>query len=253
MKKIFLGFLLCSLILFNGMIFSVTASNLKIMTENFAPLNYEKDGKLQGIAVDLIGLMLKEMNSKLTVKDIQVLPWARGYKIALNEKNTCLFSTTRTKARENLFKWVGPIYQIKEGILAKKERNIKIKELKDILKYKTGTIIEDVGEQLLTENGIPLKSLERVGGTGAVDNSLKKLAAGRIDLFTYDELGSKWEMKILNIKPNDYEMVYILSTADLYYAFNKNTPDSIIKEFQNALDKLKKDGSYQKIVDKYLK
>ncbi len=39
----------------------------------------------------------------------------------------------------------------------------------------------------------------------------------------------------------------------LYIAFSKNTPDDEVKKWQAALDELKKDGTYQKIVDKYKK
>jgi len=38
---------------------------------------------------------------------------------------------------------------------------------------------------------------------------------------------------------------------DLYIAFNKNTPDTIIEKWQKALDDIKKDGTYQKILNKY--
>jgi len=35
-----------------------------------------------------------------------------------------VFSTTRTKARENLFKWVGPISTTTVGVIALKSKNI---------------------------------------------------------------------------------------------------------------------------------
>ena len=53
--------------------------------------------------------MLKVAGSQQTRGDIAFLPWARAYNLALNNKNVLLFSTTRTEAREALFKGVGPI------------------------------------------------------------------------------------------------------------------------------------------------
>mgnify|MGYP002830677661 CR=1 FL=1 len=77
---------------------------LNFFTENYAPFNYVEDNKLRGISVELLGKIFRQANSAKTLKDVKVVPWARGYKFAQLKKNTVLFSTTRTKAREKLFK-----------------------------------------------------------------------------------------------------------------------------------------------------
>lgn len=41
--------------------------------------------------------------------------------------------------------------------------------------------------------------------------------------------------------------------GELYYVFHKDTSDILLEKMQTALDELKKDGEYQKILDKYLK
>jgi polar amino acid transport system substrate-binding protein len=64
--------------------------------------------------------MLTIAGAKKSRADIKIWPWARGYETALKEKNTVLFSTTRTEARENLFKWVGPIMPSRIVLVAKK-------------------------------------------------------------------------------------------------------------------------------------
>lgn len=38
-----------------------------------------------------------------------VLPWARAYRMALNEPNTLIYSIARTHAREKLFNWIGSL------------------------------------------------------------------------------------------------------------------------------------------------
>ena len=41
-----------------------SVDDLTIMTENYPPYNFEKDGRLQGISVDLMVLMLEKVGSR---------------------------------------------------------------------------------------------------------------------------------------------------------------------------------------------
>ncbi len=226
--------------------------DLEIWTEIYPPYNFKGNGKLKGISVDLMVLMLRTVNSKLTREDIKLAPWARGYRSVLNKKNNVLFSTTRTKEREKHFKWVGPITTTTVSVFARKDNNIKIQSIEDITKYRIGVVIDDIGEQLLVTAGVPLIKLDRIGGTDVIRQSIRKMNKSRIDLFCYEESAAKWTIKKNGFNPSDYEVVYILKKGELYYTFNKKTPDAVLQKLQNALDELKKDGSYQKILDKYL-
>jgi ABC-type amino acid transport substrate-binding protein len=74
---------------------------------------------------------------------IMVYPWVRGYKYLETRKNAALFSTTRSKKREKLFKWVGPLAEKKIGFFAKKDRKIKLKTVQDAKGYaKASTLPE---------------------------------------------------------------------------------------------------------------
>lgn len=247
LKSLFLTLILLSM--------SVSANaqsvdSIKLMTEEYPPYNFMKDGQSQGISVDLMEEMLKKMGSKKTRKDMPVLPWARSYKMVLKEKNTALFLMTRTSEREASFKWVGPIIDLSIVLTAKKSKNIKISNDSDIMKYKIGTVRDDVGEQLLLGKGISKGKLDRVS---KAKSNIKKLKSGKIDLISYDEAVTKWVLKSIGANIGDYEAVYTLQKGAGFYAFHKDTPDSIIKQFQEALDKVKASGKYKQITDKYLK
>ena len=81
-------------------------NDIEWMTEEYPPYNFgDEKGVNQGIAVEYLKAMFKGSD-----KDIQLLPWARGYKLVQTKgKYNCLFSMTRTEERESLFKWFGPI------------------------------------------------------------------------------------------------------------------------------------------------
>jgi len=130
-------------------LYSSNIDKVKIFTENYPPYNMEVNGQLKGISVDILEAMMKQMGSKRTIADFKLKPWASGYKITSMKKNTMLFSTTRTEQREKLFKWVGPIIATKIGIIAPKDKKIKINNTKELNNYKIGAVLKDIGEQLL--------------------------------------------------------------------------------------------------------
>ena len=238
------------LFLVSGSAVAVSVDGIVFMTEQYPPYNLEKDNKLKGIAVDTLVLMLQRSGSKQTREDIKLLPWARGYNRVQSEPNTCLFSTMRTEKREDLFKWVGPIAPNKVGLIARKERGIKIASEQDIKKYKIGTIRDDIAELYLASAGISVDRMERVAET--IQN-IKKLNLGRIDLWAYGEDVAMWELKANGFNPADYESVHVLNRQELHFAFHKDTSDSVIQGLQTALDSIKADGEYQKILDRYLR
>ncbi len=230
-------------------IFAQQVDSLKVITEEYPPYNFTSGNLAKGIAVDLMVQVLKKLGSTKSREDIIFSPWARGYNDTLRLPNTCLFSTTRTEEREDLFKWVGPVGINKLVLTARKDRNIKINSIQDLKNYKIGVIFEDFAEQVLVGKGIGKDELEPVSKTV---HNIKKLNSGRIDLWGYGEDTAKWELKEHGFEPDDYETVYIIQSKDLYFAFNKETDDGMIKIFQAALDELKENGEYQKILDHYL-
>jgi len=223
---------------------------ITFMTEQYPPFNFEKNGELQGIAVDLLIGMLQKAGSSISRKDIQLLPWARGYQDVLMQKNTCLFSTTRTQEREKLFRWVGPIARNKVALLARQGKKYHISSATDLKNYTFGVIKDDVGEQLLLGAGVPATSIQRVNTSL---QNIKKLLMGRIDFWSYGEIVARWQINELGFDRNDFQTAHVLQTKDLYFAFHRQTDPGIVGLLQNILEKMKKTGEHEKIVSAYVK
>ena len=232
-------------------LFSSGTDKIKIFTEQFPPHNMKVAGELTGLSVEVLSEMLQQMNSKQTKKDIKLTNWSRAYSVALKMPNSMVFSTTRTKSRENLFKWVGPISKTTVGILAPKSKNIVISNISDLNKYKIGAVLKDVGEQLLLSQGISKKSIQYVNGANAINLSFTKMEKGRIDMFVYDTDVAFSYAKTEGFDVSKYEVIYTLVNAELYFAFNKKTDDTIINKWQKSLDTIKQNGIYKKIISKY--
>ncbi len=223
---------------------------ISYMTEEFPPLNFEKDGKITGIAVDLLDAVLKKAGASGSAADVQLLPWANGYKKVQEVPDTCLFSMTRTEARENMFKWAGPIIVSRIAVIAKKGSNVVIGSPADLSKYTYGVIREDVGMQMLQAAGVPESNLDITSNN---DANIKKLDAGRINAWAYVEATAMALLKQAGLNPSDFETVYVLQESPLCYAFNKNTADSKVEAFQKALDAVKAEGEADRIIERYVK
>ena len=237
--------LLFALLVSSG--FTQNFDKFTLMSEQYPPYNMYKNNKPTGISIDLLKIILKRMDSKLTVNDVEFLPWARSYNIIQRKKNTMLFVMARTKNREKLFKWAGPVGSSKIALIGRKDKKIKINSIQDAKKYKIGSVKNDVAELALKERGI--KKIDSISGINAIEKSIKKLDSGRIDLFAYVYEPSSWGLKDFN--PNNYENVYTLKQNDFYYAFNKDTDDAIIKQFQKIIDDLEDDGTLKVIQSEY--
>jgi ABC-type amino acid transport substrate-binding protein len=208
--------------------------NVSIYTEEYPPYNYrDKNGEVQGIAIDLLVDAHKHANISFDKDTIKLRPWSNAYQKLLDTPNTLLFSMTRTEEREKLFKWAGPISKTKVVLLAKKSNNIRIDDISDISKYSIGGIYNDIGLTLVT--GI-MANKGQIRPFLSATAIAKMLNLGRIDLWAYEENVAKDFIKRLNLDLDDFEAVYTLSDAELYFAFNVNTDQNVIDHLQSILD-----------------
>jgi polar amino acid transport system substrate-binding protein len=231
-----------------------SAKDLTYITHQFPPFNFQKDGRLQGTAVDLLEMVWKRTEVSLNRSVIEFLPWTKGYQKALNEKNTVLFATARLLEREQLFKWAGPIGSDKKVLLAKEDKNITISGPADLKNYRIGVVKDDSAVQLVLNNGARIEDL-------VVENTseliIEMLQNDSIDAWAYSETAGKWLIRNSGANASDYRAAYVLGQIEAYYAFNKETPDSLVQSFQQALDYIKsrKDqngvSDYERILSKY--
>lgn len=234
---------------------TISAKDLSYITEQFPPYNFEKDGLLQGISVDLLEMTWQNMNVSLNRSAIKLLPWTEGYQKTLNETDTVLFSTARLPHREQLFKWAGPIGPIRNVLLAKKDKNISISTADDLKKYKIVALKDDSAVQMLLDKGVKKDDLVLEPTS---KQAIEMLQNGSADVWAYGDTAGTWLIKESGANVSDFKIAYVLGQIDYYYAFNKETPDSIVQSFQQAIEDVKssedKNGvsDYQKILSKYV-
>jgi polar amino acid transport system substrate-binding protein len=219
---------------------------LTFLTEENPPFNYSEKGIPSGMAVEVLQRMWEKMGEPKKV--ITVMPWSRGYEAAQNRPGTVLFATARLPAREKLFKWVGPITMTRLILLTTRASTVTLHSDEDIKKYRIGVLGNDYSEILMRGMGVPD---ERLDVSPDYKSSVLKLVAGRIDMMVKGEKSLPEFLKSLNQNPDNFKVIRRIAGAQVCYAFHKDTPDSIIMQYQEALNALKADGTLNRIIKRH--
>ena len=207
--------------------------NITFYTENYPPANYLEQNELKGITVDTLKEIWQHLN--IPEQEILVVPWARGYRFTLDHNNTALFTMSKTPARENLFKWVGPIFHSTHVLMAKKSSNFHFTNLGQIFYHSVAAIEGDISEISLHQIGFPSSNMAKVS---QLKQAFLMMQSERVDMMIISIHGFTHLAKQLNFDPNDYQQVWQVNKIGNYLAFNINTPDEVIQAYQQAFDAL---------------
>jgi polar amino acid transport system substrate-binding protein len=213
---------------------------LTLATEENAPFNYFDGQRVVGISTDLI----TEMGHRTGIAmNFQVFPWARAYQMALNNSDTCVYSTVRSPEREALFKWIGPISSNKWALFARTDFKAP-STLEQTRGYRIGGVYQDAKYQYL--NAMGFMNFELVSDDYL---NLAKLSVGRIDLWIsglYKAREFSLKAGVTNIKP-----IFIVREAEFFLACNPKIDDAIINNLTQALQTLQKEGYIKALTEHY--
>ncbi len=225
---------------------TLLSAELIILTENLPPLNFVKDGTLMGPAVDIVKEIQRRLGSH---EQIQVYPWARAYKMALEEENIVLFGMARTEVRQDKFNWIGPIAEKRDILAAKKNSGLAIKILEDAKKMEhIGTLRGDAKEIFLQRHGFT-----NLVSTHDDQKNVNKLLLGRIDLWATKIPGLKTICSLTGVDYHEIVEVYNMRRSEIYIAISKKTSGNIVQAWTDAFNDMSADGRILQIKSKWNK
>lgn len=231
-------------------------AELAALTEALPPLNYEQDGKVVGFSSELLDLMAKEADVGIHK---QLLPWARAYDMVTRQPNTLIYSLARTPEREALFQWVGPISARRIVLYRHSDRSdIALKSLEDARAYRIGVVRESASAKSLMKLGFPINGpLDELGpglDLGVQDESnMRKFIARRFDLLVSLDWAAAYNARNAGLGPDDLQPAWVLDESLSYwYGLNPGTDPDVARRLNAALQKVKADGRYLQLKQKYL-
>lgn len=222
------------------------------ITEIHPPQNYLDNGRATGISVDVLLGIWSKLGFEKNKDHIKIIPWARSYIMLKKDKNTCLFAMSMTRERKEIFKFVGPYMKDIVGIIAKKSKTIKVESFKGVISNPNleliGSVRQDIGAQLLLNQGYPEKKLHLVNST---KHLIKMLDLDRIPAIALGLDAALWEMKLLGMDTSNYELVFSLQTVETGFGFNKAVDPGLISAMQSALNELRDEGRITFIIEQH--
>ncbi len=242
---------LLSIIAAGLLVTSVNAEKIEIVTTNFPPYSFQRNGNMTGMATEIVEATFK--TAGLSHQKIQSFPWARAYHNALYGKNTLIYSIARSAEREPLFQWIGKIAPYRIHLYKLKSRkNVKVSSLEDAKHYIVGGEFADIKQAYLIKQGfVEDKNLQLASSD---EINIRMLFAGRIDLLPFDDFSLPIMLNREGHSLAELEPVVFLKdiSYDLYLAANKSISPEITGKLRQALESIKKSGQLSKIHSKYL-
>jgi polar amino acid transport system substrate-binding protein len=221
-------------------------ADYKIASDSlFAPFEFQNSAKKYvGIDVDLLNAIAKNQKFRLSLDFV-------GFQTAVDQVQAghadgMIAGMSITDERKNVFDFSDP-YFTANATLAVKSSNKDIKSYKDlkgkVVGVKNGTASQAFIDKNKAKYGYKIKVFD------AADTMYESLNTGSIDAFMDDEpvikyailQGKKFATPIKPEKIGEYG-----------FAVKKGTNPELIAMFNAGLAKLKANGDYDKIVEKYM-
>lgn len=236
---------LCLMLSLSALAVPCMAQSLTIYTENWPPLNYANDGKIEGMAVEIVQALQARLGNK---NPIALVPWARGYRAVQEEPNVLLFSIGRSPEREKLMYLLGPI-AVSSTVLYTRQGNAErlLALGEELYKLPVGAYRSSIFADTAKKKGFI-----HIDQAPTPQISAKMLLAKRFDLWVESSLSVASILKETGHTADEVEKVMVLDSLELYLAFSPRTSNSTVKAWASALRRLKKDGDFQKIHQKWL-
>lgn len=215
-------------------------------TEQWPPYNFSEGGKVRGIATDMLRAACTQAQLRC---DIQIVPWARGYKLVRHSPNTLLYTTARRPEREDHFLWVGPLLPRTTWVYAHKLPEGTVRDARDLAGLRIGVVREEAARQDLLAAGVPASALVEESSNDMV---FRLLMGDLVNAMVDTEVGMAWNLRSVGRPVGSVSKVFKLSEDGAYYfALNLQSDPALVRKLQQAVDKLRADGRLDTIVKNY--
>ena len=226
------------------------ANQLEFVAKELPPFHfYDADKKPTGALVEVIeALMIQTQLSGI----VKLMPFARSFDLTSKKKNTFMISLMKSTERKNHFQWVGQIYKSTAFLVGLRNRtDINLSNIEDAKSFVVGTIRGYHSDKYLRKNGFtPPENLHLSVNYKHMWNML---FGQRIDFILTNFVAIDTEMKSIGLNKKDIKTVLALHDfpVDLFIATGVNTSSETVAALSVALQQIKADGTYRKIMDKW--
>jgi len=204
-----------------------------------------KDKAITGFTPELMAAMEKASDIKF---DIRNTAWDGIFAgLAAGKYDMIASSVSITDARKKAMAFSNPYFEVKQGVITKKTANIKSKA--DLKGKKAGAQIGTTGFLVTRKiKGVTVKSYDEIG------LAVEDLYNGRTDAVVCDDAVAADYALTNEQYSKDLTLAFLLKSDTpeyLGFAFKKGKSDEKMKLVNDALQKVKASGEYDRIFKKW--
>lgn len=223
---------------------------LKAVAPSYPPLvETDISGKvIGGMSVEIV----KEIFSRAGhTTEIEILPWARLLLIASRQSNIAAFPMIKSRERENLFEWLGPVNRFEYKLCRLKSGPARrVTGIADIKNETIGVLNNDIVFSYIKEKNLPgLYAGAQIG------NLVKMLLSSRIDYLVITPQTLNFELKAMSRFVSEVEYLFTVTPDDSdqysYLVMAKGSDPILCSEIKKAFASVLADGTWDKIFTKY--
>lgn len=194
-----------------------------------------------------VALLLRLQQDLQLSGSLRDVPLVRGWQTLRVEPNVALFNLSRTREREPLAQWVGPIWQESDYFYERSAYPTGIQQLEDARLLPVCVLNGGVHDQRLSQLGFSQLQRGR-----SYEACLQMLVAGRVQLVVSSSRDIAQKLRSNDISPREVSQLPVVVNADDgYIALSANTPAQEVQRWQAALDRLRRSGEYQHLYLQY--
>lgn len=238
-----------------GIIFSATqvkATTLELVTLQYPPYAYIETGELKGFVVEIVKEGFRRMQQPI---NIRLFPWARSIKMIENGTADAIFTAYKTPereafadySREVLMPQVVSLFVLKDSFITFNG------DLSKLSHYVIGAVWKisygNIFDEAVKNETINTSTLAYTGETN-INMFLHK----RFDILVSNKYGAFYFLKNKGAMKQVKELSPAVENVPSYIAFSKKRNLASFRDkFDEKLIEMKKDGTYNRIINSYFK
>ncbi len=223
---------------------------LEILTLHYPPYEYEEDGMLKGIAVDVVEEVFNRMDHPI---QINLVPWDRALSMIEHGAADALFTAYKTPEREAFCDFSNEVLVDQTiSLFVREDSTIQFDgDLSSLEGYTLGTV-RKLGYGSVMDKALKHGVLTNVEATRTAEKNMAMLILNRVDVLVSNKYGAYDILKRLKRTDKVKELTPSIEHVSSYLAFSKKRNLSHIRDqFDFTLKEMKMDGSYQRIINSY--
>lgn len=226
--------------------------SLRVVTENFPPYNYQTDkGELAGVMNKIVQELLKRLE---ITPNIEVLPWARAYKTALEQPDTLIYSIVKTPLRQDKFHWLISFLSLDINIYTLPAAyKGKIEQLTQLQQQSIGIMRSSAHENYIRQHF--QRDEHHVTTNVSYLHLYQMQQLKRLDLI----VGPSRLIRYLNQhqqtpaakRPKAIFKLPLPYQKKLYIALSKNSSQQTVTQVKHTLSAMEQDGTITRLLNKF--